>query len=245
MSVKLQLTGSATFSSPRTYGTQLRLNHIILVEDEDAVILQAMTTKNGAGTTVPLFTVYAGAAATDFDLTSSSSPYNYGDGSVVVEPGQLPLLARAPVRGVMLRGRDGYPYGFSDGAGGFKGALRFGADLLGILKGANFNTTADQAIAIRRGITRFRPTKIVVVGASIPITTAAGGVYSGAAKSGTVIVAAAQAYSALSTSAKALNLTLATTDTALTTSQLYFALTTAQGAAATADIFLYGENLSS
>lgn len=118
--------------------------------------------------------------------------------------------------------------------------------LLGSLIGANFNVTTDQAITIQTGITRYIIRRIVVDNASISLTTAAGGIYTNAGKAGTVIVAAAQVYSALTTAAKFKDLTLEAvigTDI-LTANPIYLSLTTAQGAAATANVWVFGENLT-
>lgn len=119
--------------------------------------------------------------------------------------------------------------------------------LLGKKIGANMNSTADQLINITGPTTKkFIVRKIIVNNASTSLTTAAGGVYDAASKGGNAIVAATQVYTALTAAAKFLDLTLqapATTD-ALAVNILYFALTTAQGAVATADIFIYGEFLA-
>lgn len=118
--------------------------------------------------------------------------------------------------------------------------------LLGSLTGANFNITTDQAITIQSGITRYVIRRIMVEAASISLTTAAGGLYTNAAKAGTIIVAAGQVYTALTTSAKWVDLTLTAvigTDV-LTATTVYLSLTTAQGAAATANVWLFGENLT-
>jgi hypothetical protein len=128
------------------------------------------------------------------------------------------------------------------------GCLLFGMGtsdvLLGSLIGANMNVTTDQAVALPylpAGV-KWQPRRITVRNASISLTTAAGGVYDAASKGGNAIVAAAQAYSALTAAAKSLDLTLALNIVeAATVSQLYLALTTAQGAAATADVYVYGE----
>lgn len=122
------------------------------------------------------------------------------------------------------------------------GILRAGV-CLGRLKGANFNATTDQAIPINSS--RYVVRKIVVNNASISLTTAAGGVYTAASKGGTALVAAGQVYSALTASTKFVDLTLeavAGTDV-VTATTLYLSLTTAQGAAATADIYVYGDAL--
>jgi hypothetical protein len=64
-------------------------------------------------------------------------------------------------------------------------------------------------------------------------------------KGGTAIVAAAQAYSGLTTSAKFVDLTVASAYTTggdvLTVKSIYLSLTTGQGTAATADIYVYGD----
>lgn len=116
--------------------------------------------------------------------------------------------------------------------------------LLGKLIGVNMNSSAtDQLIPITRiGTQKYLITKIVVTNASISLTTAAGGVYTAASKGGTAIVAGTQAYTALTSSTVALNLTLAVNNT-YTLNNLYLNLTTAQGAAATADIYVFGEIL--
>jgi hypothetical protein len=123
------------------------------------------------------------------------------------------------------------------------GVLENRQALLGYLIGANFNSTADQAIA---GLpARYRLTEILVTNASVSLTTAAGGVYSGAGKTGTVVVAAAHVYTALTGAAKFLELTLeaiAGTDV-FTVTTLYLSLTTPQGAAAIADVYLFGQVL--
>lgn len=118
--------------------------------------------------------------------------------------------------------------------------------LLGSLIGANFNSTADQAITIQTGVSRYIIRRIVVDNASINLTTAAGGIYSNAGKAGVIIVAAAQVYSALTTSGKFKDLTLEAivgTDVVVATT-IYLSLTTAQGAAAVASVWIFGENVT-
>ncbi len=115
------------------------------------------------------------------------------------------------------------------------------------LLGANFNTTNDQAIALPSTITKFQLTRIVVTNASLSLTTAQGGFYPQPSKGGSALVSAGQAYSTLTTAASLLNPTLTSfaNTTALTSSNLtafsiYFALSVAQGAACTADVYLLG-----
>jgi len=122
--------------------------------------------------------------------------------------------------------------------------------LIGKLIGANMNSTADQAITIV-DIADYPSSKyiitstdIYVTNASISLTTAAGGIYTAASKSG-AIVSAAQTYSALTTSNKYIraNITGDATTDLLAFSTLYLSLTTPQGAAATADIYIFGQLL--
>ena len=129
----------------------------------------------------------------------------------------------------------------------------FPSDLRVIAKllGANMNVTTDQALALQISnadnlVTTYAGNfildKIVVTNASISLTTAVGGVYTAASKGGTAVVAAGQVYTALTASTKFVALTLANSalTNVLNLSNLYFSLTTAQGAAATADIYVYG-----
>lgn len=113
--------------------------------------------------------------------------------------------------------------------------------VLGKLIGANMNDTTDNVVPISldQG-TKFFVEKIVVMNASVNLTTAAGGVYTAASKGGSAVVANTQVYSALTGATKMVSLTLAITDTVWTVSNLYLSLTTAQGVAATADIYVMG-----
>lgn len=114
--------------------------------------------------------------------------------------------------------------------------------MIGRLIGANMNSTADQAIALPAG--SWVVTQIYAAKGSISMTTAAGGIYTGAGKTGTAAVAAGQAYTALAGAATDVaTLTPNATPTvtlAAAGTGLYLSLTTGQGAAATADIFVYG-----
>lgn len=125
---------------------------------------------------------------------------------------------------------------------------QFGGILLGKLISANMNSTDDQRIVMFSNPSKFILRRIVVTNASISLTTAAGGVYTAASKGGTAVVASSQAYSSLSASTLFLDLTLNTSGSASTTVKssipnLYLSLTTAQGAAATADVYVYGDIL--
>ncbi len=118
--------------------------------------------------------------------------------------------------------------------------------LLGKLTSANMNVTTDQGIAIHlpAGVAKYTVEKIDVTNAAVSLTTAAGGIYTAVAKGGTAIVAAAQAYAALNgTAAKLLSLTLAVTNSTFTAPILYLSLTTPQGGAALADVYIWGRLL--
>lgn len=111
------------------------------------------------------------------------------------------------------------------------------------LASANMNSTADQVAAPVGGIVipaYYVLTSILVVNTSISLDTAAGGVYNVASKGGTALVANTQVYSALTAATMGLELTLTATGKGLQTVAPIFALTTAQGAAATADIYFFG-----
>jgi hypothetical protein len=122
-------------------------------------------------------------------------------------------------------------------------AFNLGAFCVAKIIGANMNSTADQLFTMFQPIALpFRITKITCKNASTSLTTAAGGIYRAAAKAGPAMVAAAQAYSGLTAATLALDLTLATGTTVEPAGeQLYLSLTTAQGAAATADFYAFGD----
>jgi hypothetical protein len=113
--------------------------------------------------------------------------------------------------------------------------------LLGKLTGANMNTTSDQAIAI--SASKYFIDKVVVTNASASLTLAVGGLYTAASKGGTQVLANTQVFSVLTASSKILLLSSLITADVLTAGQLYLSLTTAQGTAATADVYLYGYEL--
>lgn len=113
----------------------------------------------------------------------------------------------------------------------------------GMLVNVNVNSIADTALIVDEYVTnaRYRIDKIMLENASISLTTAQVGVFTAAGGLGTTI-AAAQAVSGLTASNKWIALTLEAlvgTDV-LTASPLYFRVTTAQGAAATVNVHLFG-----
>lgn len=118
--------------------------------------------------------------------------------------------------------------------------------LVGVLPGADFNSTGDQPILLnRRGFTKIRFGFILASNPSVSMTAAQGGIYSGSGKTGVAIVAAAHAYTGLVDVTSALALTIATGSNIKVWAQntFYFSLTTAQGAPATADIHLFAYTL--
>lgn len=132
------------------------------------------------------------------------------------------------------------------------GGANLGAQqVLTSLRNANFNDTGDQRIVLPASITAFQLTGIIATNPSISLTTAVGGIYPLTAKAGAAIVAAGQVYSALVAASNLLALTLAG---AVATTRysvanlpdwaLYFSLTTPQGAAAGADLYVIGIDLS-
>lgn len=118
--------------------------------------------------------------------------------------------------------------------------------VLGLLRGASFNSTADQAIAISPSVTAYQITGIVITNCSTSLTLAVGGFYPATSKGGTPVVAATQVYSALTGSTLLLNATVAATPlvTRYAASTIYLSLTTAQGSAATCDVYIVGVDLT-
>ena len=110
--------------------------------------------------------------------------------------------------------------------------------LLGKLSSANLNITTDQAITLLGGNKLI--TSIMFINSSETPTLAAGGFYTGAGKTGTVLVSTGQVYTALVASLS-LNVTIALNY--VTGTVIYFSLTTGNGTACTADIFVYGQLL--
>jgi hypothetical protein len=117
--------------------------------------------------------------------------------------------------------------------------------MIGRLLGANMNVTTDQQIPLWVAPSQYyRVTKITFKNCSGSVTTAVGGVYTAASKGGTVVVASGQAYSGITGSTLALDLTIASTP-GLTefigTTPLYLSLSIAQGAAMTCDAFVFAQ----
>lgn len=118
--------------------------------------------------------------------------------------------------------------------------------LLGRLIGANMNVTTDQPFVMRQlsQLVPFRITKISAGNSAVSLTTAVGGIYPAASKGGTAIVANSQVFSGLTgaTLVNSLTLVTAPSNTIYAPSQgIWLSLTTAQGAAATADFYIWGD----
>lgn len=112
-----------------------------------------------------------------------------------------------------------------------------GLRLLGSARGVNANVVGDTPIQILNAAV-WSPLYIIKTNASVNLTTATGGVYTGLNAGGTAILTSA----ALSgnTSAPVVVSTAPTTTNTQTVSTVYWHIATAQGAAATLDIFIYG-----
>lgn len=120
--------------------------------------------------------------------------------------------------------------------------------LLARLIGANMNVTTDQAFTMLVPSTlAYRVTKVSSTNALTvtSLTTVHGGVYTAISKGGTAIVAdSATNFSAQSTTAAIIDLTVVTAQLALTQAAgtaLWLSLTAAQGAACTSDLRVYGD----
>ena len=120
--------------------------------------------------------------------------------------------------------------------------------LLGYATGVNLNAlNTDTAITINlvpgvaAGSANYKVHEITMNNASANLTTAQAAVYTAAAAGGTAL-ASAQALTVLAAATNDLSLTLATgaTQSVQTANTLYLRCTTAQGAAATADVYVWG-----
>lgn len=119
-----------------------------------------------------------------------------------------------------------------------------GVKLLGKLISANGAVTSDQALTMVAGLTKFIPTQVVFTNASVTPILAAGGIYTAASKGGTILFSVAQVYTALSATTKTLLPTITLTTDVVTTGTLFFSLTTANAAALTMDIYVFGLDLT-
>lgn len=117
--------------------------------------------------------------------------------------------------------------------------------LLWTLTTANMNITTDQTFVKNYSFTNFLITRVRAANASTSLTLCAGGIYTATAKGGNALVAASQTYASLTGSTLGLDLTLAAVGSGVqSVGNLYLNLTTAQGGAATADLYIMGLALS-
>jgi hypothetical protein len=113
--------------------------------------------------------------------------------------------------------------------------------LIASAQGVNLNAVAD-TIAPILVAGNVSVQSIIVANASVSLSSAQLAVYTGAGATGTA-VKSAYALSGNTSSAKVV-VTAATSTDVVTSTPLYIRCTTVQGAAATADVFIYGYDLT-
>lgn len=113
--------------------------------------------------------------------------------------------------------------------------------LLASYQGVNVNATGDTVLPIQN-TGSYSVSNVIFTNASTSLTTALAGVFTAPSAGGTAIVANA-ALSALTGSTVVSQRTVAST-AAQTGQNLYVNVGTAQGAAATMDVFVYGYDLT-
>jgi hypothetical protein len=114
--------------------------------------------------------------------------------------------------------------------------------LLASAKGVNLNAVGDTVAAMLNDSGNVSVASVIVANASVDLDTAQMAVYTGPGATGTAIKSA-YALSGNSSSAKVV-VTAATSTDAIDVDKLYIRCTTVQGAAATADVFIYGYDLT-
>lgn len=114
--------------------------------------------------------------------------------------------------------------------------------LLAVAKGVNVNATGDQAVMNIINSTSYSVEQVVMTNASLSLTTALAGVFTAVSAGGTAIVANA-ALSGMTSATIVSQRTVAATGIQ-TGQQLYLNVGTAQGAAATVDVYVYGYDFS-
>jgi hypothetical protein len=113
--------------------------------------------------------------------------------------------------------------------------------LIGSAQSVNLNAVGDTIAPILVS-GRVSVAYVLVTNASVSLTTAQVAVYTAPAAGGTAVLSAT-ALTGATTAAKVVNTAASSTD-AITGTNLYVRNTTAQGAAATADVFIYGYDLT-
>jgi hypothetical protein len=118
---------------------------------------------------------------------------------------------------------------------------QFGSILLAVVAGLDLNTTGDTFVAFADTPTKFRIRAIAMTNGSINPTTARFTVRTAASAGGTAIVTAVTP--SLASSAVVQDLSIASTN-AFSQAYVYINVGTAQGAAATVDLYIYGDILT-
>jgi hypothetical protein len=113
--------------------------------------------------------------------------------------------------------------------------------LLAVATGVNVNATGDQAVLPIINSTNYSVSNVVFTNASTSLTTAAAGLFTAPSASGAIVSNAA--LSALTGSTVVSQRTVASTATQ-SGQNLYLNVGTAQGAAATMDVYVYGYDFS-
>lgn len=113
--------------------------------------------------------------------------------------------------------------------------------LLASYQGVNVNSTGDTVLPVQN-TGRFSVSNVICTNASTSLTTATAGLFTAPNAGGTAIVADA-ALSGLTSASVVSQRTVAST-AAQTGGNLYLNVGTAQGAAATMDVFVYGYDLT-
>ena len=113
--------------------------------------------------------------------------------------------------------------------------------LLASYQSVNCNVVADTVLPLINA-SSYSISNVIFTNASTSLTTAAAGLFTAPSAGGTAIVANA-ALSALTAASVVSQRTVAST-AAQTGQNLYFNVATAQGAAATCDVFVYGYDLT-
>jgi hypothetical protein len=121
--------------------------------------------------------------------------------------------------------------------------------LLGVAKGVNVNATGDQAIIPIINCTAYSVFQVVMTNASISLSAALAGVFTAPNGGGTAIVANAALSGLTGPSIVSQRTVASTAQVGPTVSaplplNLYVNVGTAQGAAATVDVLIYGYDLS-
>jgi hypothetical protein len=123
-------------------------------------------------------------------------------------------------------------------------AAQNAGQILFSLRGANMQSTADQAFTKLWSGSKYRITDIMAVQASGGASVAcAGGIYDAAAKSGNAIVAVAQSWVTLASNANVAPALAALVGTTMLSNTPILSLTTGSTAACNANLFIFGYGL--